>query len=77
MIAVARPVLLPDIPALKEILSTQEAVYFERGKVEAMQAAIAWVYGHPQEAGARARAACVSVKSYTYANRAKAILDWM
>lgn len=73
--AVARPVMLPDIPALKEILPADEAVYFERGKVEAMQAAIEWVYCHPPEAEVRARAACVSVARYTYANRARTILE--
>jgi glycosyltransferase involved in cell wall biosynthesis len=73
--AVARPVMLPDIPALKEILPAEEAVYFERGKVEAMQVAIEWVYCHPAEAEVRARAACASVAHYTYANRARTILD--
>ncbi len=73
--AVARPVLLPDIPALKEILPTDQAIYFERGNLAEMQAAIEWAYCQPAEAEARAQAAHASVARYTYANRARSILE--
>ncbi len=73
--AVARPVLLPDIAALKEILPPSTAVYFERGSTAGMLAGLEWVYQNQAEANARATAARAVVARYTYANRAQAILD--
>ena len=74
--AVGRPVMLPDLPALKEILSEHEAVYFERGQVAGMKGAIEWVYSHPAEARTKAEAACAEVAQHTYTNRAKSILEF-
>ncbi|HEX2914392.1 MAG TPA: glycosyltransferase [Chloroflexia bacterium] len=73
--AVERPIMLPDLPALREILPGQEAFYFERGSIEGMQAAIEKVYTHPAEAEQAASAARQCVAQYTYANRARTILD--
>ncbi len=75
--AVGRPVLLPDIAALKEILTEDEAFYFERGNVIAMKEAIALVYQQPQEAAQRGKAARQHVAAYTYTNRARAILEFV
>lgn len=72
--AVARPIMLPDLPALKEILPPDQAVYFPRGSVAGMLEAIEWTFGHPEQAAARAQAAYRSVEGYTYTNRARAIL---
>lgn len=72
--AVARPVMLPNLPALKEILSIEQAIYFERGSVAGMLAAIEWVYDSPDEAAHRAEAAWQQVAQYTYTNRAKSIM---
>jgi glycosyltransferase involved in cell wall biosynthesis len=73
--AVARPVMLPDIAALREILSDDQALYFERGSITGMLGAIETAYNDPEEAARRARSAGQHVQQYTYANRAKAILD--
>lgn len=73
--AVARPVMLPDIPALKEILSEEQALYFERGSVAGMLDAMEVAYNYPKETNARAQAARQQVLQYTYVNRAKAILE--
>ncbi|MEI6043228.1 MAG: glycosyltransferase [Chloroflexota bacterium] len=75
--AVGRPVLLPDLPALREILADQEAIYFERGNLTALTAALKWVYANPEQAAAKGKAACRKVEAYTYANRAKAILAFV
>lgn len=73
--AVARPVMLPDLPALKEILPEGQAVYFPRGSVDGMLEALEYTYSQPQEAATRAQAAYKSVSQYTYTNRARSILD--
>jgi glycosyltransferase involved in cell wall biosynthesis len=73
--AVGKPILLPDIASLKEILSEDEAIYFERGNVSAMTGAIAQIYCNPEEAAEKGKSAFAKVQSYTYANRAKAILE--
>lgn len=75
--AVGRPVLLPDIAALREILSEQEAIYFERGNVDEMTEALRWAYDNPQEAQERGQRAAKSVARYTYTNRAQTILDFI
>jgi glycosyltransferase involved in cell wall biosynthesis len=75
--AVGRPVLLPDLPALREILAEDEAIYFERGNVTALTAALNWIYTNPDQAAARGEAARHKVAAYTYTNRAKAILDFV
>jgi hypothetical protein len=58
-------VMLPDIAALREILSDEQAIYFERGSVEGMLGAIETVYREPTEADRRARAARLHVQQYT------------
>ncbi len=75
--AVARPILLPDLPALKEILGENEAIYFERGNFQTMAEGLDWAHKHPAEAAQRGEAARRRVKIYTYQNRAKAILDFV
>ncbi len=73
--AVARPIMLPDLPALKEILPEDQAVYFPRGSVDGMLEALEYTFENPTEAAEKAQAAYRSVAKYTYANRARAILD--
>lgn len=73
--AVARPVMLPDLPALKEILPQDEAIYFPRGSVAGMLDALEYACQNPVEVAAKAQAAYRSVAKYTYTNRARAILD--
>jgi glycosyltransferase involved in cell wall biosynthesis len=72
--AAARPIMLPDLPALKEILPPDQAVYFPRGSVEGMLEALEWTYAHPDQANAQAQAAYRSIEGYTYTNRARSIL---
>lgn len=72
--AVARPIMLPQLPALKEILPEGQAVYFPRGSVEGMLEALEWTYANPDQATERAQAAYRSVARYTYTNRARSIL---
>jgi glycosyltransferase involved in cell wall biosynthesis len=72
--AVGKPILLPDIASLKEILSEAEAVYFERGSVPAMTEAIEEIFSNSEQATKKGARALAKVQSYTYRNRAKAIL---
>jgi glycosyltransferase involved in cell wall biosynthesis len=75
--AVGRPMLLPDLPALKEILSVDEAIYFERGNVEAMSLALQWAYQNYEQAVLRGAKAAKTIARHTYTNRALAILDFV
>jgi glycosyltransferase involved in cell wall biosynthesis len=73
--AVGKPVLLPEIASLKEILSDDEAVYFERGNVPAMTKALEKIYHDYPQALAKGIKALDKVQAYTYTNRAAKIVQ--
>jgi glycosyltransferase involved in cell wall biosynthesis len=75
--AVGRPVLLPDIAALREILGDAEAFYFQRGNVADMTRAITTACCQPEEAARRGEAASARVAAHTYGNRALSILEFV
>jgi glycosyltransferase involved in cell wall biosynthesis len=73
-LAVERVVVLPDIPALQEILPPQVGYYFRRGDVfdmaRALQEALADSSRRRREVAGRE-----AVKPHTYAARAARIVD--
>ncbi|MCA1725334.1 MAG: glycosyltransferase, partial [Thermomicrobia bacterium] len=72
--AMARPIVAPDLPALREILPPNAAHYVTPGDPSAIAAGIVWIATHPGEAGAMAERARRAVEPYTYRHRAAAII---
>jgi glycosyltransferase involved in cell wall biosynthesis len=73
-LAVGRAVVLPDIPALQEILPTHVGYYFRRGDVADMARAMQNALADP-ERGKREEAGRKAVQPHTYAARAARILE--
>jgi glycosyltransferase involved in cell wall biosynthesis len=71
--AMARPIVAPNLPALREILPTDAAHYVASGDPAAIAAGIIWLATHPDEADAMAARARRAVERYTYHRRAAAI----
>ena len=72
-LATARAVVLPDIPALQEILPADIGYYFRRGDARDLAAALARAMDDP-ERGRREEAGRAAVLPFTYAERARRIL---
>ncbi|HEY8293023.1 MAG TPA: glycosyltransferase [Thermomicrobiales bacterium] len=72
--AMARPIVAPSLPALREILPTDAAHYVTPGDPAAFAAGIIRLATHPDEASAMAARARQAVERYTYRNRATAIV---
>ena len=70
--------MLPDLPALKEILPEGQAVYFPRGSVEGMLETLEWTYQHPTRPTNAPRPP-TGASPATYTNRARSIhqLYWV
>lgn len=73
-LAAGRTVVLPDLPALKEVLPAEVGYYFRRGEPAAMAGALLAALSDP-ERSRREQAGCAAVQSHTYAARAARILD--
>ncbi len=72
--AMARPIVTVDIPALREILDETCAYFFPEGDREALARALLQVLDNPEEAGQRAAAARERAAEYTYRKRAARLL---
>jgi glycosyltransferase involved in cell wall biosynthesis len=72
-LAAERAVVLPDIPALAEVLPPEIGYYFRRGDVDDLARALGQALADPQRAE-RERAGRTIVAPHTYAARAAAIL---
>lgn len=71
--AMERPIIAADLPALREILPGDAAVYVPAGDTGALDGALEWIAAHPDAARARAVAARAAVAPFTYRARAAAI----
>ncbi|MBC8077666.1 MAG: glycosyltransferase [Chloroflexales bacterium] len=69
-LALGQPVVLPDIPSLREIVPPQLGHYFERRNLPALSAALASALDQPGDAAARQALAA----DHTYARRAERIV---
>ncbi len=72
--AMARPIILPALPALQEVLPHDAACYFAPADRDALAAALRWAHDNPIEAAARGEAAHRLSAPYTYAARAAQIM---
>lgn len=75
--AAEKPIILPNLDSLKEILSEDEAYFFEAGNVESLCETMRKVLDNPVEAENKARLARQKVEDYTWSNRARRILDFI
>jgi glycosyltransferase involved in cell wall biosynthesis len=72
-LAAGRVVVLPDIPALAEVLAPDVGYYFRRGDTVALASALRAALGDPSR-GKREQAGLAAVARHTYAARAADIL---
>lgn len=72
--AAARAIVLPDLPALREIVPPEAAWYFRRGDRASLVEALGAALAAPAERERRAAAAARLAEAYTYAARAHRIL---
>lgn len=71
--ACARPIVLVDLPALREILPDDAARYVPPGHVPALADALHWIAANPEAAAAMGARAAVAVAPHTYRARAAAV----
>lgn len=74
-IAVGKPVVCKDMPALREIVDDHSAVFFPEGDVEALAEALQAVLLDPERCAALGAAALARSAQYTYRARAEAIRE--
>jgi glycosyltransferase involved in cell wall biosynthesis len=72
--AVGKPIVCTDLPALREILDVDSAVFFDLGDVESLTEALLKVASSPKLAEKIARGASRKAVEHTYARRAERIL---
>jgi glycosyltransferase involved in cell wall biosynthesis len=73
--AVGKPIVCKDMPALREVLDDASALFFPEGDAEALASAISELAAHPDRRESMGRAAIARSQRYTYAARAKKILE--
>jgi glycosyltransferase involved in cell wall biosynthesis len=73
-LALGAPLVLPDLPALREIVAPDEAHYFPRRSLEGLQHALAAAFAARDDQAANAARRTLA-RDYTYGRRAERILD--
>jgi len=73
--AMERPIVSVDIPALREVLDDRSAYFFPPQDSAALAMALEEVLGRPDQARVRATEARRRVSAYTYRQRAEQLLD--
>lgn len=68
------PILVSDLPAMRNILSEDTAFFFTAGNAESLKESIEYITQHSDEAFNRAQNARKKSTEYTWVNRAKNIL---
>ena len=71
------PILSSDVPSAREVLDESVSYFFEPDSVSDLVRAITGVFATTSEAETKAHKALIEVKRYSYAMRAKGILDFM
>jgi glycosyltransferase involved in cell wall biosynthesis len=72
--AVGKPIVCKDMPALREILDDDSAAFFESGSVEALAAALTSMLDDPEAARRLGATALQRSAQYTYLGRAQKIV---
>ena len=73
--ALGKPIVLKDTPALREIVDNESALFFPAGDAEALAHALSTLYNDPDLARKLANAALSRSEGYTYKARAERILE--
>lgn len=73
--AVGKPIVLKDMPALREILDSDATEFFQEGDVTALAAALERVIANPERAASLAANALARSSGYTYEERARKIVE--
>jgi glycosyltransferase involved in cell wall biosynthesis len=73
--AVGKPVVLKDMPALREILNDSSAEYFEGGDADSLTSALGRLISDPGRAARIAESALRRSGEYTYRGRAEKIVE--
>jgi glycosyltransferase involved in cell wall biosynthesis len=73
--AVAKPIVCVDLPALREILNDESAIFFPRRDVAALTRAIGRIAESPELAARLAQQAVTKACAYTYTARAARIVE--
>lgn len=73
--AAGRPIITSDLPTVRDVLSDETAVFCKPGDIASLVLALHWIKEHPQEAIERAAKAQELVKSHSWEERMKRILD--
>jgi glycosyltransferase involved in cell wall biosynthesis len=74
--AMARPIILPALPALEEVLPADAARYFTPGDRAEIAAALRWVRDNPDQAARLGDLSHQLSAPYTYAARAAQIIEF-
>lgn len=64
------PIVVADLPSMREVLSEGNAFFFMPDDVSSLTNVVRYVLDHTDDAERRARQACESVKDYSWDNRA-------
>jgi len=75
--AAGRPIVAPDTPAIRQIVSAEEAFFYRADDGRDLAEKIAHVLAHPDEAAAKAAAAAAAVRRFSWSRRADEILRFM
>jgi glycosyltransferase involved in cell wall biosynthesis len=73
--ASGKPIVLKDMPALREILDDTSGLFFPEGDVDALARALAALYDDPDMARTLGQAALARSEGYTYRARAERIAE--
>lgn len=75
--AAERPMVVPDLRSLREVLSEREAEFFASGDAASLAAALQRVLQNPVKAGTVAKNARGGAWQFSWKNRAEKILDFI
>ncbi len=75
--AAGRPMIVSDLPAVREMVDESCAFFAEPGSARSLADAIRFVMAHPDEAASRAKMARVRAESFTWEKRAEDIIQFI
>lgn len=75
--AADKPIVVSDLPAVREIVAENTAFFVPAGNVDAFVEMIRYVIAHPEEAAAKAHVAREAVRKFSWDKRAEAIIEFI
>ena len=75
--AAERPIVASDLPSLREVLNNKNATFFKPDSTESLSKTILVLLTHPELQTKLARQARVDVEEYTWAKRARSVLNFI